>query len=242
MNRVNHDSSIDEFLSEFPPDMADLRRKLLRQKKVFEGFGFVTPGALLGTLNVQKPADHSTHSRTMTAAARRSFDETTNDDRRKRQLATLLHLSPREMGTLYERLVSLPRPSKWDQRLRSEGFTGSLLDRQPLRSTRSYHVLGPEEWFRDHTWNRKRVILPDLEQRLGTVWDQGQRGTCVAFAVTGLVHYLRGRGQERPSPQFLYHQCKLIDGKPNEQGTHTATPRRARERQRKSAGRSNTRA
>jgi hypothetical protein len=223
MNRVNHDSSIDEFLSEFTPDMADLRRKLLRQKKVFEGFGFVTPGALLGTLNVRKPADHSTHSRIMTAAARRSFDETTNDDRRKRQLATLLHLSPREMGTLYERLVSLPRPSQWSHRVKSEGYTGSLVGHQPLRSTRSYHVLSPQEWFRDHTWNRKRVLLPDLEQRLGTVWDQGQRGTCVAFAVTGLVHYLRGRNHERPSPQFLYHQCKLIDGIPNMSGTYPQT-------------------
>ena len=43
MDRLSQDSPIEQFFSAFPPDMAPLRERLLRQKNLLDGFGFVTP-------------------------------------------------------------------------------------------------------------------------------------------------------------------------------------------------------
>jgi hypothetical protein len=222
MDRLSQDSPIEQFFSAFPPDMAPLREQLLRQKNLLDGFGFVTPGALLGTLTVQEPADYKSQKRTMTAESRKSFAEATNPKKRRQQLATLLKLSAGEMDLLVERLNELPRPLQATKTIRSEGYAG-LIGTRSLRSSQSYHIIGPEQYLHREPKSGGRVLLPDLSHRLGVAWDQGQRGTCVAFSAIGLVHYLRGRGGERPSPQFLYHQCKSIDGIPNESGTFCET-------------------
>ena len=222
MNRLSQDSPIEEFFSAFPPDMAPLREKLFLRKKILYGFGFVTPGALLGTLTVQEPADYNSQKRIMTAASRKSFAEATNPKKRERQLAAWLKLSAGEMDLLVERLNDLPQPLQATKTIRSEGYAG-LIETHALRSSHSYHIVDPPQYFHREPKSGGRVLLPDLHHRLGTVWDQGQRGTCVAFSSIGLVHYLRGRGGESPSPQFLYHQCKLIDGIPNVSGTFKET-------------------
>ncbi|MFZ4520249.1 MAG: DEAD/DEAH box helicase [Bacteroidales bacterium] len=58
--------------------------------------------------------------------------------------------------------------------------------------------------------------LPDIP-----VFNQGSRGTCVANAATFMVDYLTG---SKTSRQFLYHQCKMIDGHPNSGGTWMNIP------------------
>jgi C1A family cysteine protease len=56
----------------------------------------------------------------------------------------------------------------------------------------------------------------DLSDRLGPVRDQGNRGTCLAFATTTTheAARLRARGGEREdlSEELLYWACKQIDG------------------------------
>jgi len=60
----------------------------------------------------------------------------------------------------------------------------------------------------------KEVV--DLSDRLGPVRDQGNRGTCLAFATTTAheAARLRARGGEREdlSEELLYWACKQIDG------------------------------
>ncbi|MCF7859668.1 MAG: C1 family peptidase [Candidatus Cloacimonetes bacterium] len=68
--------------------------------------------------------------------------------------------------------------------------------------------------------NERHYIIPEYE-KMGLVFDQGSRGTCVANAATGLIDYLTGSGTSR---QFLYHQCKMIDGIPQTEGTYMEMP------------------
>ena len=61
----------------------------------------------------------------------------------------------------------------------------------------------------------------NLAAQMPPVRDQGQRGTCVAFALSAVhEHHRRGLGhQEDLSEQFLYHETKRIDGAPGSCGT-----------------------
>ena len=71
------------------------------------------------------------------------------------------------------------------------------------------------------------IVLPpsvDHIKLLQSIRDQGQRGTCVAFAVTAVhEHHRRQLGfREDLSEQFLYHLTKLRDGAPSVCGTWQA--------------------
>lgn len=63
-------------------------------------------------------------------------------------------------------------------------------------------------------------ILPSYNN-MGPVFDQGGRGTCVANASTSLIDYL---GVSQYSRQFLYHQCKMLDGSKDSEGTYIHIP------------------
>lgn len=63
-------------------------------------------------------------------------------------------------------------------------------------------------------------VIPSYND-MGQVYDQGNRGTCVANAVSSLLNY---KGNIKSSRQFLYHQCKMIDGIKNSEGTYIETP------------------
>lgn len=57
----------------------------------------------------------------------------------------------------------------------------------------------------------------------GPIFDQGERGTCVANAFCSLMDYLTNLQSSR---QFFYHQAKMIDGIPDEEGTYIETAAR----------------
>jgi C1A family cysteine protease len=70
------------------------------------------------------------------------------------------------------------------------------------------------------------VKLPrkvDWTARMSPVRDQGDEGTCVAFAATsGMKEYQELLDYEKPvvlSPRFVYSECKKIDGMPAAEGT-----------------------
>ncbi|MFH1037781.1 MAG: C1 family peptidase [PVC group bacterium] len=76
-----------------------------------------------------------------------------------------------------------------------------------------------------------RVILPritapamvDYTRRMSPVRNQGDEGTCVAFAaVVGMKEYQEQEECRRLielSPRYLYRLCKQMDGIPDEEGT-----------------------
>jgi hypothetical protein len=68
-----------------------------------------------------------------------------------------------------------------------------------------------------------------LIDRFPAVRDQGQRGTCVAFASAAYLEYhLTSASAEAPrrSEQFLYWACKETDGAPDAEGTTLAAVRK----------------
>jgi len=71
------------------------------------------------------------------------------------------------------------------------------------------------------------VIVPasfDFSKEMSPVRDQGDDGTCVAFAsVVGVKEYQDKKEYRRLirlSPRFVYSLCKKFDGAPSEEGTY----------------------
>jgi len=79
-------------------------------------------------------------------------------------------------------------------------------------------------FWSNHSRNQKiserHYLIPEYE-RMGEIFDQGSRGTCVANAATSMIDYLT---VSQTSRQFLYHQCKMIDGIPQSEGTFMRMP------------------
>lgn len=72
--------------------------------------------------------------------------------------------------------------------------------------------------------------LVSLIDKFPAVRDQGQRGTCVAFASAAFLEFHLSGGSaktKRRSEQFLYWACKEIDGMPTQEGTTLAAARKA---------------
>ena len=62
-------------------------------------------------------------------------------------------------------------------------------------------------------------IVPGY-QDTGPIFDQGERGTCVANALCSAIDYATNQNSSR---QFIYHQSKMVDGIPTEEGTFIET-------------------
>jgi len=91
---------------------------------------------------------------------------------------------------------------------------GCLKDPQDLRDIPMGLVLPP-------------ISLPlniDYSSEMTAVRNQGDEGTCVAFAsVVGIKEYQDSKEYKKMmklSPRYLYNLCKLNDGVPEEEGTY----------------------
>lgn len=64
-------------------------------------------------------------------------------------------------------------------------------------------------------------VSVNLISKMSAIRDQGQRGTCVAFALTGVHELHRTKFGPLPdlSEQHLYHEAKRVDGSPGVCGT-----------------------
>ena len=105
-------------------------------------------------------------------------------------------------------------------------LTSSHTDNKSIMSLGSVKTNKPVKSF--NFWKNK--IIPnksnglyviDNYDKAGSVFDQQDRGTCVANAVVSLLDYLSGNKYSR---EFLFHQCKMIDGIKDEDGTFMNIP------------------
>jgi C1A family cysteine protease len=130
------------------------------------------------------------------------------DEQKTIILQKTLKTGKREAAMLLLQLKSVEYPHKLNRRSLNSLSCGGVLGKgSTLKSF----------WMKNPRRNSagSHYLLPDY-YRMGEVFDQGNRGTCVANAATSLVDYLANTSLSR---QFLYHQCKMIDGMKNESGT-----------------------
>ena len=91
---------------------------------------------------------------------------------------------------------------------------GSVLSRQIKKAEDKFWFIAPKIKIKAGFF-----VVPGYNTT-GPVFDQGERGTCVANAFCSLVDYLAGLCSSR---QLFYHQAKMIDGIPDEEGTYIET-------------------
>ncbi|MEW6078710.1 MAG: C1 family peptidase [Thermodesulfobacteriota bacterium] len=113
------------------------------------------------------------------------------------------------------RLALLRRPQRG-------GLLGCLLDPQMVDIYRAEGRLRPSRPLPAGAFDDRLPPAVRLMDRLPPARDQGERGTCVAFATVALREFLL-TPPEPLSEQFLYWGCKELDGSPDP-GTalHTA--------------------
>lgn len=187
------------------------RLNLMRQDLALD-----TVGDLWGLLHpVEPPRSASSCTRSFAV----SPPGTTGYEARLWQLSAALALPMETTRLLADRLDHLPRPLLAGHAPGSEWHTGCIT-RTRLRSGRDYHVVDVHRTVHRAPRRERPTVIGDLDERLGPAWDQGQRGTCVAHAAGGLYAYLLNQRRFRLSIQFLYHQCKMIDGIPRQEGTY----------------------
>ncbi len=118
------------------------------------------------------------------------------------------------IGVTQERLAALRQP-------RRGGGLGCILDPQAVETYRRDGRLRsprplPAGAFEDRLPRAVRVF-----DRMQPVRDQGERGTCVAFASVALREFLLSKRDDL-SEQFMYWGCKELDGLPDA-GTYIHT-------------------
>ncbi len=221
---ITHESDLTAFLNALAVREPGLSGRVRARLAVMrDELGVETVGELWGLLHPVPPPSGSP------ALCLRGFAGATTGaadrDTRVRRLAIALMLPIPVTRELADRLDTVPQPLQLQAPIDAEWHTGCL-DRTRLRSGRDYHVVEVHERI-DRAPRRERpALVPKLEDRLGPAWDQGRRGTCVAHAAGALFAYILRRPGFRFSLQFLYHQCKMIDGIPRQEGTYLETSMR----------------
>lgn len=194
---TNHDTSIETYVQSLENGAlrAELEPRLARMQVEY---GFTTVGDIWGCLHPEPPGGE-----------RPSLVSRTG------QLAEALHLSPEIARQLVSAIERVPRPTQSFAPAESEWYAGSYPAKR-MRDTRDVKLLEAGDIFAATPLQGEPWFLSDLDNRLGPAWDQGKRGTCVAQAAGGLFSYVSG---VKLSPQFLYHQCKMVDGHKDADGT-----------------------
>jgi hypothetical protein len=101
------------------------------------------------------------------------------------------------------------------------GVLGCLVEPQVLESVRQFGSLKTERTSPLGAFGEAVPQAVRLMNQMQPVRNQGERGTCVAFASTALREFLAGSTVDL-SEQFLYWACKELDGEPGS-GTHVHT-------------------
>ena len=112
------------------------------------------------------------------------------------------------------RLAGLTQP-------KAGGALGCRLDPEVLRAVETHGRVRSRVAQPEGAFEGKLPPAVRLMDNMPPVRDQGQRGTCVAFATVALREFLNDC-REDLSEQFLYWACKQLDGLP-EPGTYIHT-------------------
>ena len=130
------------------------------------------------------------------------------NEKAQNPLNTILKTSSENRDKVAKQLKKLPKRNHSNVQIKSEFYMGAKVAKTIHKS----------RFWNDATIKpkSKQTLIPNYEKHY-KVFDQGERGTCVANAVTFLMDYITGT---KTSRQFLYYQCKKTDNIPNSEGTY----------------------
>lgn len=132
------------------------------------------------------------------------------------QLQSAMKISRTDTIKVYNRCIRTT--SKFQHYNYNSGWAfGSALGRQIKKAEDKFWFVAPKIKIKVGFF-----VVPGYKS-IGPVFDQGERGTCVANAFCSLINYLADLQSSR---QFFYHQAKMIDGIPDEEGTYIETASR----------------
>lgn len=227
-----HDQNLKSFIAKiaFTPNArsAAAQHDVNYFLKKLELLGIGTVGEFWGCLNPDLPKCKNQEDLARRGLSKGYFTKSSGSggapqlERRIRQLARATDSPVSSIRRLSEEIKKLPPVFQDSRPARAEWFMGQRSPKR-VKQTASWQQVATRDLqgYRKLPRSRRLVVLPELTSRLGEVWDQGERGTCVAQAAGGLIGYLAGGFS--PSTQFLYHQCKMIDGLLAHEGTYLHT-------------------
>jgi len=188
--------------------------KAIRLAAKLKRFGIFTLEQMIGAFcpNIPRLSPIDIKNKGLTVSAHR-INERSKPGTIISKLHKVLQLSRSEAKLVYDAFNKVPRLSQSYHFNYKWAFGGKKRHRTAKRNT---------------FWNRSpRIrlskgvhVIPEYESA-GNVFDQGSRGTCVANAACTLLDYKLGLKSSR---QFLYHQCKMVDGIPDSEGTFIDVP------------------
>jgi C1A family cysteine protease len=187
-------------------------RSVSKHSKTLSKYNIDNVLQLHGALNPQLPRlDKKTIKQKGLTQAYISIEKSAraNENGQAKTIKRLLGISDTQARKVLDILNKTNFPSRSYKINRSELSLGLSVGRKSSKH-RMVKIAPPLDSF-----SSSHII--NNYSRMGPVFDQGQRGTCTANATCAMVDYLTGK---RTSRQFLYHQCKMIDGVPTEEGTH----------------------
>ena len=210
MKTIIPNSKVSEFFHEINPKVGKKYSKILSNYNIF------TVEQLAGAISPDLPifSEKEAVCKGLVNNYNSVQQNNQKDSVKIKKIKKLFSTNQKEASLIYESLNKVEFP------IRVMKSTPSFLSMGLQVSTTSEKS---SYWASDYQVNEfegTRYIIPDYE-RMGSVFDQGSRGTCVANAATSLVDYIT---DSRTSRQFLYHQCKMIDGHPNRSGTNMYNP------------------
>ena len=215
---ATHETPLAEFVAVLREQEPSLERLTDRKVRMLaKTYAFETVGDLYGTLHPLAPPAAGSSVR-CTIPSFHKEAKWVSVEARTRQFARALGLPRAPVKELVAHVERVSRPLMRPVRVRSAWHLGGHRSGQRLRSARDYHVVDVHDLPEHGVPPRQQspLYLPQLLGRLGPAWDQGKRGTCVAHAAGAQFTYLTGKPVSR---QFLYHQCKMIDGIAHREGT-----------------------
>ena len=167
-----------------------------------------------GALNPYLPKldPREIQQKALTANYSKIREQLKSPDEKVRRIQKLFSIGKSDATKILKELESISFP----QRLHLDSKSALSLgcqSPQKRRRTPFWTVTKPVQTF------SPSFVLPRYDA-MGPLFDQGERGTCVANAATSMMDYL---SEERCSRQFLYHQCKMLDGIPDASGTYIET-------------------
>lgn len=178
-----------------------------------KAFNILTVEQLFGAINPLLPdlSKSEIKNKALFASYETAKKKTSSPEYRTEKLKKLLHISSSEAKKIELELRQLDIPVQAFKTNKSAWSLGMIARNEIHRSS---------FWTSASFYSTKETYIIPHYDRMGIVFSQGHRGTCVANACCSLADYL---ANDRTSRQFLYHQCKMVDGIKHEEGTYVET-------------------